>query len=201
MALVRAVEMQVEHRPIRVLIVEDSPVDRSLYRKMLSVDGGDYVISEAASAEDALELLRDNLPDCMLLDYRLPGMSGVEFLRRVADARGTVPVPVVMLTALNDELLAFRAMQAGASTVLAKGSVTTRALKAAISTAIQLEIPRRQRILEAEYEYASVAYTGHADEPAPEVLAQFAIALELHRLVRVLGRPEPSWVPRGARTG
>jgi CheY-like chemotaxis protein len=186
-----------ESRPIRVLIVEDSPVDRTLYRKMLSESPESYVLTEVDSAEDALELLREGAPDCMLLDHRLPGMSGVEFLRRLAAMPGGVPVPVVMLTALSDELLAFRAMQAGASTILAKGSITTRALRAAINTAIQLEIPRRQRILEAEFEYASVAYTGSAKEPAPGQLAEFAIALEVFRLVRAVGAREPSWVPRG----
>ena len=184
-------------RPTSVLIVEDSSVERALYRQMLLTAGGNYVVREAESGEEAIERLREELPDCLLLDYRLPGMSGVDFLRRLASLRGNVPVPVVMMTALNDELLAFRAMQAGASTILAKGSVSVRALRAAINTAIQLEIPRRQRILEAEFEYASVAYTGQAEEPHPDQLAQFAIALELNRLTRALGRPEPSWIPRG----
>lgn len=188
-------------RPIRILVVEDSAVDRALYRKMLSECEEEYVLSEVESAEEALELLRDHLPDCLLLDHRLPGLSGVEFLRRLAVLRGVVPVPVVMLTALTDELLAFRAMQAGASTILAKGSITTRALRAAINTAIQLEIPRRQRILEAEFEYASVAYTGSAAEPQSEQLAQFAIALELYRFIRAVGHPQPSWVPRATAAG
>lgn len=188
-------------RPIRLLVIEDSSVDRALYRKMLSECEEEYVLTEVESAEDALELLREHLPDCLLLDHRLPGMSGVEFLRRLAVLRGVVPVPVVMMTALTDELLAFRAMQAGASTILAKGSITTRALRAAINTAIQLEIPRRQRILEAEFEYASVAYTGSAVEPKPEQLAQFAIALELFRFIRAVGSPQPSWAPRGTAVG
>ncbi|HEX2733346.1 MAG TPA: response regulator [Polyangiaceae bacterium] len=187
---------QVSTRP-RVLIVDDSPTDRALYGRMLADADEHYLIEELDSAESALARLREEpLPGCVLLDYRLPGMTGVEFLRKLTSARGEAPVPVIMLAALFDEVLAFRAMQAGAVTILAKGSLSPRALRAAVNTAIELEAPRRQRILEAEYEYASVAYTGAADPPTQARLAQFAIALEFVRFVRVLRRAAPSWVPR-----
>jgi CheY-like chemotaxis protein len=183
---------------LRILVVDDNVVDRALYRRMLLESDISYIIEEVESAEAALERLREApTPDCLLLDHRLPGMTGVDFLRRMAASRGEVPIPVVMLTAVADDILAFRAMQAGASTILSKGAITPRALRAAVNTAIQLEGPRRQRILEAEYEYASVAYTGSAHEPSAERLAQFAIALEFVRFVRVLRRNDPSWVPRG----
>lgn len=184
--------------PLRVLVVDDNLIDRALYTRMLEEADTAYAVETVDSAEAALNRLRETpLPDCLLLDHRLPGMTGVDFLRRLIATRGDIPVPVVMLTAVSDDILAFRAMQAGASTILSKGALTPRALRAAVKTAIQLEIPRRQRILEAEYEYASVAYTGSAQEPSQDRLAQFAIALEFMRFVRVLRRGDPSWVPRG----
>jgi CheY-like chemotaxis protein len=182
---------------LRILVVDDNLVDRALYRRMLSEPEMNCTIEELDSAEAALNRLREPpIPDCLLLDHRLPGMTGVDFLRRLSATRGDIPMPVVMLTAVADDILAFRAMQAGASTILAKGALTPRALRAAVNTAIQLEMPRRQRILEAEYEYASVAYTGEAHEPTPARLAQFAIVLEFARFVKVLRRSDPSWVPR-----
>ncbi len=188
-------------RPRHILLVDESAVERALYRKMLLDSDEPYVLTEVASGEAALELMGGQLPDCMLVDCRLPGLSGVDLLRKLAVLKGEVPVPVVMLTALPDELLSFRAMQAGASTILAKGAVTPRALRSAIDTAIELEIPRRQRILEAEYEYASVAYTGCAKDPTPDELARFAIALELFRMMRAVCTNEPSWIPRGLGVG
>jgi DNA-binding NarL/FixJ family response regulator len=128
-------------------------------------------------------------------------MSGVDLLRKWSGAGGSVPVPVVMLTAMSDDLLTFRAMQAGASAILSKAGLSALALRAAVNTAIQLELPRKQRILEAEFEYASVATTGRSHEPTPSELAQFAIALEFVRFVRVLRRSDGSLVPKTLRQG
>lgn len=186
----------------RILIVDDSSVDRALYRQMLKDPDGTYSVAELGSAEEALQHLKaEPLPDCVLLDHCLPGMTGVDLLRKWSGAGGGVPVPVVMLTAMSDDLLTFRAMQAGASAILSKAGLSALALRAAVNTAIQLELPRKQRILEAEFEYASVATTGQSHEPTPSELAQFAIALEFVRFVRVLRKSDGSLIPKTLRQG
>jgi two-component system, OmpR family, phosphate regulon response regulator PhoB len=86
----------------RVLVVDDDFVWRSLYRLEL---GADHEIVEAADAGQALAALQDQVPDLILLDYHLPGMSGGALLRLLR-ARG-VRVPVILCTA--DPRLAARA--------------------------------------------------------------------------------------------
>lgn len=191
-----ALRVQQATRPVRILIIDDNPVDRSLYCQMLRDAEGTYEVQEVGSAEAAAQwLARQPAPDCLLLDHCLPGINGVEFLRRLAQADNGMRAPVVMLTAMADDALSYRALQAGASAILSKDGVTALTLRAAVNTALQLEAPRRA--FEAEYEYASIAYTGQVLEATPERLAQFAIALELFRLVRSLRRNEVSMMPRG----
>ena len=100
-------------------------------------------------------------------------------------------MPTIMLTGLSDETLALRAMQVGVDLLLAKGYVTRDSLKNAVRSVIDGHMPRRMRILEAEYRYASVAYSARDVEPTVEQLTQFAIVSELQRLASVFRQKEP----------
>lgn len=166
-----------------ILVVEDCAVDRLLYRRMLTHNTDRYEVTDCETAEEAISLIRERRPDCVLLDQQLPGISGIELLHQLTDSNGELPVPVVMLTGVSDDILTFRAMQAGAFSLLAKGLVSAKSLRVAIRVAIKREIPRKQRILVAEYDYACAAYTGEERIPSARELAHFAIASEFHRLV------------------
>src|SRR5689334_8909559 len=68
----------------RVLLVEDNPDDRLRIQRMVRGHRRDYRIEQCTSGEEALSLLaRDSAFDCVILDYRLPDMDGLEFLRRL----------------------------------------------------------------------------------------------------------------------
>ncbi|SFU98987.1 two-component system, chemotaxis family, response regulator CheB [Aliiroseovarius crassostreae] len=86
--------------PTRVLIVDDSPTMRSLIRFGIQKDPCLVVVGEAASALEARELVKTKSPDVMTLDVEMPGMSGLEFLRRLMRAK---PMPVVMFSSLTAE--------------------------------------------------------------------------------------------------
>src|SRR6185437_8645419 len=79
-------------RSRRLLLVDDDAAERSALRNLLRQDGVE--IDEAASAEQALELIAHNAYDCTVLDLGLPGLDGLELLERLA-AGGSVP-PVVI---------------------------------------------------------------------------------------------------------
>ncbi len=82
--------------PIRLLIVDDSAEDRELYRRMLARDPEHaYRFLEAETGEEGLRAALDQAPDCLLLDYRLPDVDGLEFLSRLLTER---LVPVIVLT-------------------------------------------------------------------------------------------------------
>ena len=80
----------------RLAVVEDNPDNRLLLQAML---GDEYAIAEYVDGPDALEGLRRDPPDLVLLDISLPGMDGLEVLRRLRSDATTADLPVVALTA------------------------------------------------------------------------------------------------------
>jgi len=84
-----------------ILIVEDEAEIREMLR--FSLERADYEVLEAETAEDALRLLQGKIPDLLLVDWMLPGISGIEFLRRLRGDELTVTSPVIMLTARGEE--------------------------------------------------------------------------------------------------
>jgi PAS domain S-box-containing protein len=124
--------------PLRILIIDDCPEDRELYRRLLGddlVQGYEFV--ETTSGEEGLTLCSAQRPDCVLLDYRLPDLEGMDVLASLRSVDGFVPVPVVMLTAFGDDSLDEQAMRAGAQDYLAKSQVTGVLLRRAIRHAIE----------------------------------------------------------------
>lgn len=83
------------HKTTRVLIVDDSPSMRRLIRMGIEPDLRIEVVAEAGSAREAREAVNRHAPDVMTLDVTMPGMDGLEFLRRLMRAR---PMPVLMLS-------------------------------------------------------------------------------------------------------
>jgi signal transduction histidine kinase len=121
----------------RILIVDDSPEDRALSRHFLQqIAEPRYAVVEAETGEDGLALCKEAPPDCILLDYRLPDLSGLEFLAALAGKDGRVSVPVIMMTGEGNESLVAEAMKAGAADYLAKNVLSTKSLKRAIDSAL-----------------------------------------------------------------
>lgn len=108
---------------ILVLVVEDDSVDRMACRRRLASNpGGRFRLAEADDGERGLALASSLRPDCILLDYRLPDLSGIEFLARLnADPDEAVrTTPVLMLTGADSAAIATEAMRHGARDYLVK---------------------------------------------------------------------------------
>jgi diguanylate cyclase (GGDEF)-like protein/PAS domain S-box-containing protein len=119
-----------------LLLVEDNPGDARLLREMLS-EAGAYKteVTQAESMKEAEEHLAEQLFDIVLLDLGLPDSQGLEAVRR---ARAAAPrVPLVVLTGLDDETVATRALQDGAQDYLIKGQIEMRGLLRALRYAIE----------------------------------------------------------------
>jgi signal transduction histidine kinase len=128
--------------PIRLLIVDDSAEDRELYRRLLAQDPEHaYEFLEAETGEEGLRAAFDLAPDCLLLDYRLPDVDGLEFLSRLLAER---LVPVIVLTGQGNEAVAVEAMKGGAQDYLLKGDVARERLQHAVRNAIEKVTLRRK---------------------------------------------------------
>jgi signal transduction histidine kinase len=94
-----------------IMVVEDNPVNRKLARNVLRARG--YRVVEAASGEEALKLLGHQSADLVLMDIQLPGMDGLEVVRRLKEDPSTADLPIVALTAHAQKEDHIRATEAG----------------------------------------------------------------------------------------
>lgn len=102
----------------RILIVEDEEPLTLLLRYNLEAEG--FVVDSVARGDDAELHLRDNTPDLVLLDWMLPGLSGIELCRRLRARRDTERVPIIMLTARGEEEDRVRGLETGADDYVTK---------------------------------------------------------------------------------
>lgn len=110
---------------ITVMVVDDSAVVRKTLVEILETDPQISVVASARDPFHAVELLRDVLPDVMLLDIEMPKMDGITFLRKLMTQH---PIPVVICSSLADKgsETAFRAMEFGAVEIITKPKLGTK---------------------------------------------------------------------------
>ncbi|HEX9829339.1 MAG TPA: response regulator [Bacteroidota bacterium] len=96
---------------MRLLLVDDEDSFRLAVRSALE-HGGEYEITDCVSGEEAMEFLSAERFDVVLLDYRMPGMSGLNVLQRMHEQK--METPVIVLTAAGSETVAVEAMKLGA---------------------------------------------------------------------------------------
>jgi signal transduction histidine kinase/HPt (histidine-containing phosphotransfer) domain-containing protein len=132
-------------RNYRLLIVDDDETDRRFYHRLLSGPScGVSEIFQAADGAAGLAALRTQSPDCVLLDFSLPDMTGLEFLNDAAAVDGTLPCAVVLVSGAGSESVAVAAMKQGAQDYLVKDQVNVRDLWRTITGAVaQTELRRR----------------------------------------------------------
>lgn len=101
-----------------IQIVDDDPAETRLLQAQLKAGG--YAIMTAHSGEECLEQLKARLPDIILLDILMPGMTGFELAERLKSDPRTENIPVIMITALEDRESRLRALGMGAEEFLTK---------------------------------------------------------------------------------
>ncbi|WP_373540836.1 response regulator [Chamaesiphon sp.] len=152
-----------------VLIVEDLPDNRVVYREYLMSDSSRaYDIIEAGSVAEGLELYSTETIDAILLDYLLPDGDGLKFLETISAQSDDRRPPVVMMTGYGNESIAVRAMKLGAQDYLVKGSCTPQLLISAMHSAIEnarlrLQLQYSQEQLQAASEQITTIWESMTD--------------------------------------
>ena len=106
--------------PIRLMIVDDSQIARAVLSRMLSSHKEFEVAALASNAREALARCEQNMPDVVLLDWNMPVMGGMEFLRTLRQADHAVQPKVVFCTTENDAAHIRAAIDAGADEYVMK---------------------------------------------------------------------------------
>jgi two-component system, OmpR family, phosphate regulon response regulator PhoB len=101
-----------------ILVVEDEPSIAELISINLTHAG--YTVSRALQADEALQLLRNTKPDLVILDWMMPGKSGVQFARELRSSPATQAIPILMLTAKGEEADKVLGLDAGADDYVTK---------------------------------------------------------------------------------
>ncbi len=101
-----------------ILVVEDNPVNMELAVAVLELDG--YRVFTAANAEAGIRSAQENIPDLILMDIQLPGMSGLDAARVIKQDSTTRHIPVVALSAHSMKADEEEAIMAGCSAYITK---------------------------------------------------------------------------------
>jgi FixJ family two-component response regulator len=123
-----------------VFVVDDDPSVRRAIKRLIGSVG--LQVELFGSAQEFLQAKRSDVPSCLVLDIRLPGISGLDFQRHLADAN--IHVPIIFITAHGDIRMTVRAMKAGAVEFLTK-PFRDQDLLDAIHVALERDRTRRQQ--------------------------------------------------------
>lgn len=104
--------------PARILLVEDEDALVTLVTYNLEAAG--YEALTAKTSDDAMFLLKEHAPDLVILDWMLPGTSGIEICRQIRASTSTRALPVIMLTARGEEADRLRGLATGADDYMVK---------------------------------------------------------------------------------
>jgi two-component system phosphate regulon response regulator PhoB len=121
-----------------ILVVEDEPAIQELIAYNLKQAGHQPL--RADNAEQASNLVANALPDLVLLDWMLPGLSGIEFARRLRADKRTRGIPIIMLTARSDEQDKLQGLETGADDYITK-PFSPRELNARIKAVLRRRAP------------------------------------------------------------
>jgi len=130
-----------------ILVVDDDATDRMAIRRALSRPNTQVNVHEAATGEIAAQMLGERTYDCIFLDYRLPDMDGITFLKRFYDIdTDLAPSPVVMLTGQGSEGVMTDALRWGAHDYIIKDNISADTIVIALAKAREIYELRRNRM-------------------------------------------------------
>ena len=102
----------------QVLLVEDEPAQAEIMTYNLNAEG--FAVRHATNGEEAMQMIREDLPDLIILDWMMPLLSGIEVCRRIKTSDATKHIPIIMLSARSEEVDSVRGLDTGADDYVTK---------------------------------------------------------------------------------
>jgi FixJ family two-component response regulator len=177
-----------QNKAVVILVDDDLSVRKSLSR-LLNVAG--FNIKTFASTQEYLENSASELPDCLILDVRLPGVDGLEFQKMLAEQKSSPPI--VFITGHGDIPMSVRAMKAGAVDFLAK-PFSDEALLNAVAQAVKKSCQEKASILDIadihqrlalltprEKEVLTCVVAGHLNKQIASIMGVAEKTIKVHR--------------------
>jgi len=166
------------NRTYGILVVDDDRDFRESVQRLLWVASESLPARafEAGRGDEAMSVLKKENIDCMLLDQRMPGGTGVEWIKRFLDACPNLAI--VMVTGQGDEQTAVQAMKNGAADYLVKGAISAEALQRAITNAIE-KVEMRTALLMAERQRVMIESLGAVCHHLGQPMATITTLLEI----------------------
>jgi len=162
---------------LRVVLADDQALLRASFRLLIDQTPGLTCVGEAGTGREAVEVVRREEPDVVLMDVRMPGMDGIEATRVICRGSGGLRTRVLVLTTFDLDEYVFGALRAGASGFLLKEVMPDELIKAirVIAEGEALLAPAATRRLIS-------AYVGQVDRPVtplPDITTRERDVLEL----------------------
>lgn len=131
-----------------ILVVEDEPSIREMI--VFALERAGFVIMAAGDAAQAQTMISQRTPDLMLIDWMMPGLSGIDFTRRLKNNEASRRIPIIMLTARSDEMDKVQGFDVGADDYVTK-PFSPRELVARIKAVLRRTAPESQeKVMEVE---------------------------------------------------
>ena len=121
-----------------ILIIDDEPIIRQLFQKVLEHEG--HTVLTAANGNEAIEVLRERIPDLILLDMMMPQMDGMSLLRLIRRNPMWTDIPVVVMSALADKQRICDAGNLGVRDYLLKAGFSLPMLRSRIRKYLQPQL-------------------------------------------------------------
>ncbi|MCX7273325.1 MAG: response regulator transcription factor [Burkholderiales bacterium] len=178
----------------RVLLVDDHTLMRDGLRRILKAEHSDWFIAEANSGFEAIDMMRRDSFDMAIVDLSMPGMSGIDLIRRLKAERPGLRVLVLSMHA--EEQYAMRAFNAGASGYVTKDSAPTELVTAVnkiVAGGVHVTSSLAERVVQQLNGHVAVPRHAHLSDRELEVLRRLVagrrlveIATELHLSVKTI---------------
>ncbi len=174
-----------ERKECRILVVDDDSEFRDSTRRLLWLVGQSLPlqVQEAVNGADAMRVIGEGKTDCVLLDHRMPGRTGTEWI--VDFLKADSNLAIVMVTGEGDEQAAVNAMKNGAMDYLIKGTITAESIQRAMTNALEKRAMRqtleqqREMLLTAERQRVMIECLGtvchHLGQPMTVITAYLDI--------------------------
>ena len=114
----------------RVVLADDQALVRAGFRMLLAAEPDLEVVGEAGDGAETVAVVRDTVPDVVLMDIRMPGMDGLEATRQILDDPALAEVRVIVLTTFELDEYVFEALRSGAAGFLVKDTDPAELLRA-----------------------------------------------------------------------